>query len=75
MFKPHPNIKMKSDFLFAQFPDAMECFVAGSDAFLREEDASSHAEHFNLTVKKIRNYRLFVAKVKISYICNVNSPC
>jgi uncharacterized protein len=23
----------------------------------------------------LRNYRLFVAKVKISYICNVNSPC
>ncbi|MEA5461558.1 hypothetical protein VB796_21000 [Arcicella sp. LKC2W] len=39
--------------LFEQFPDAKECYVAGSDAFLNEEDAKGHAKHFKLNVKKV----------------------
>lgn len=44
---------MNPRILFKQFPDAEECFVAGSDAFLKEDDAKSHADHFKLNVKKV----------------------
>lgn len=44
---------MNPRILFEQFPDAEKCYVAGSDAFLKEKDAEDHAEHFKLIVKKV----------------------
>ena len=50
---------MDSKFLFDQFPEATECFVASRDAFLNETDAQAYAKHFNVEYKKVHKSEVY----------------
>lgn len=50
---------MDAKFLFDQFPEATECFVASHDAFLNEEDAKAYSKHFNVEYKTVHKSEVY----------------